>query len=213
MRRACVVMVWLCLMCPTIATAQLAVADAPVLAAVAGVATVLKEILDETRRYAEELANWSRVVETMQAMAQLTTDVEALIEEIESFDEGWTQLADSGSVLCSIDEAVSWKGQALQWQKVGFALVRKVNRLLGRTIAVLIDLQDVIWSIVGPTSGAQSSTALLRVIAANLQQLQTMTGIFQGVSIGKDAIETILGIQLVCIHNHALTDNWGSYSR
>jgi hypothetical protein len=205
----------ICLLTASVAQAQLAVADAPVLGAVAGVAGTLATILTEIQRQMEllkALANWPAIVAELQAIAQLIADVDAFITEIQSLDEGWHQLVDSGSVLCSIDALVSWKGQALQWQQRGLALVRTANRLLGRTINVFVALHAVLAGILGPTSGAQASGAVLLLIAAKLQELQSMTGAFQTASLSQDVIASVLGIQLVCLHGSHLSD-WGSYSR
>lgn len=197
---------------PAVALAQLAVADAPVLGAVATAVTALKSILDDTRQTLEDLANWSQVVQRLQAIAQLTTDLEALMAEIASVNQGWEQLADSGRGLCSIDEAVSWKGQALQWQHTSFKVAHTAQRLLGRSLAVMIDIQRVVTSIVGPTSGTQSSSALLSIITSELAHLQGLTGSFQTAALGRDVIQSVIGIQLVCMQqgNYA---GWGSYSR
>jgi hypothetical protein len=78
-------------------------------------------------------------------------------------------------------------------------------------VNMLISLQSVVSGIVGSTSGAQSASALLALIAGNLQTLQTMTGAFKAGDMGKDIIESVIGIQLVCIHGNHRAD-WGSYS-
>lgn len=197
---------------PVAAQAQLAVADAPVLAAVGSAVTALKSILDETRRSLESLANWGAIVQQMQAVAQLVSEVEALTQEIDQLDAGWGQLADSGAVLCSLDEAVRWKGHALGWQQRGFQVARSAHRLLGRTTSMLLALQSVLAGITGATSGAQSTSAALTLVATELHQLQGLTASFQSGIMGRDLIESIIGIQLVCIHQGHMA-GWGSYSR
>jgi hypothetical protein len=212
MRRVVVLTVILGLIGARYASAQIAVSDVPVLGAVGQAVIALKSILDEARQQVASLADWPAILEEVQALAQLTTDVEALAREVQSLSDGWDQLSDSGQILCSLDEAVQWKGQALQWQQQGFRLARVGQRLLGRTVAVLRDLQVVLHGIIGPTSGAQSSSALLAVITAQLEQLQGMTATFNGASMGHDVIESIVGIQLVCIQQQAY-QGWGDYSR
>lgn len=169
-------------------------------------------MLNEVRLQAQQLANWGAILTQLQAIAQLTTDVEALIVEIETLNEGWTVLVTSGTALCTIDEAVAWKGQALQWQNQGFAMVRTAQRLMGRTLSIMASLQTILSGIIGTTSGAQSSNALLAVIAANITELHSLTASFQSATMGKDVIEMVTGIHLVCIHGNHLS-GWGSYSR
>jgi hypothetical protein len=201
----------LSLLIPTPAVAQLAVTDAPVLAAITALATTIKSMVDDVRRQAEALANWGAIVAELQVIAQLMADIEALVAEVESLNGGWDTLITSGNVLCSIDEAVEWKGQALQWQQNGLGIARRAQRLMGRTVNVMASLQAVLSGIIGSTSGAQGASALLALIAANLQQLQTMTGAFHAGTMGGDVIESVIGIQLVCIHGNHMA-GWGSYS-
>mgnify|MGYP003577872232 CR=1 FL=1 len=201
------------------ASAQLAVADAPVLGAISSMAgtvgsllTVIRTMALDMKQSLQALANWPLVLQRLQLIAQLTADAQALATEIETIDAGWAELSTSGRALCSIDEAVSWKGQALQWQDEAFGVARKANRLLGRSLAVLVDMQMMLDSIIGPTSGAQSGSALLATIAGGVAQLQGLTGSFQSATLGKDVIESVMGIQLVCIHQQDYA-NWGTYSR
>jgi hypothetical protein len=201
-----------CLLWSVPAPAQLPVTDAVVTTTTANMLLALKGILDDARTQLEELANWGAVMQQLQIMAQLVTDIEALAVEVNTLSDGWDTLSDSGRVLCSIDEAVAWKGQALGWQQQAFRLARIGQRLMGRTVAVLVDVQLAIRSIVGSTSGGQSTSALLAVITAQMEQLQGMTATFHSATMGHDLIESIVGIQLICIQQSAFAD-WGSYSR
>ena len=202
----------ICLLLPVQAFAQLAVADAPVLATVASSLTVLKGIYDETVRQMAALVNLQAVMQQMQNFAILIAEVDALITEIETLTDGWGALSDSGSVICDLKEAVAWKGQAMQWANKGQRMAFKAQRLMGRTGHVIRALQGVIAGISGTVSGAQGSMAFLSAIAVQLQELQALTASANTSVVGGDMIETIVGIQVLCIQ-HGHFAEWGSYSR
>ena len=75
-----------------------------------------------------------------------------------------------------------------------------------------MDLHQLVESIIGPTSGTQSNSVMLAALASQLAQLHGLTGSFQTASLGRDVIESVIGIHLVCIQNSAF-HGWGSYSR
>lgn len=197
---------------PHQASAQLAVADAPVLAAVGSVLTALKSMLDETRRMMADLTSWAEVQQRVHAASALIAEVETVMGDIGVVDEGWSVLSTSGRALCTVAEAVSWKTQALQWQQEGFGVSRKAKGLVGRGFAFLTNLQIVLTGLSGPTAGAQSQSGLLALIASQIAQLQGLQAGFQTATIGKDEIASVLAIQSICLQQGAYA-TWGSYSR
>lgn len=202
-------------LCVRPVSAQWAVLDAPNLVQNTLSVANLLQIINLYTRDLQALASAGMVLQTARDLAGLYQELTALVAELESMNDGWAQLSTSGVGLCDVEALVAWKYQSQQWTLRSQGVVWQVQRVMNRgtrTIDAALQLMQSISALTGSTSGLQSTTAILGIVASEMHQMRTLTSAVQTALLGPDLIDSVLGVALVCVHRGHYA-GWGTYSR